>query len=170
MHRYREACKQASLLAVVTAGTWMLKHRRADASDAAALRPGDEDLSDLSHVLRHPNLLHNLRLLGRLECSEERRELARVLDDVLGRASYLSSSAAALGSRKAAEHAASINAAIADARDALDRLIAAAKRSRDAEVMTACVDCVEEVVPAVDGVLESVLHNALLDVHDANPA
>lgn len=42
------------------------------------------------------------------------------------------------------------------------QLCDSAKRSKDLDVLTACVDCVADHIPAIESCLEDVLHNLLL--------
>jgi hypothetical protein len=56
-----------------------------------------------------------------------------------------------------------VNFEVNKARRTIDRLLANAKRGANDAILEKCVECAEEHVPSIVCILESIVHNAILD-------
>ena len=187
----RAAAKQASLAAAVGAGVWLLRRSRAATASASSDEPA---LAHAPRVQAHANLTRLVHEMARLDQPARLAELARLLEEALARsaeaaqraagkeagaetgasasasASATASAAAspsASASSSSARRAASVHLVLADVRACAEALLREAKRSRDDDVAIACVDVAEETMPALEAVLDALLHNALLDAQEA---
>lgn len=160
MQAHRDLYKNASLLAATGAGVWLLRRRRHAASAQGADHPA---LQAADHVRRHANLTAHVGALAQLDQPLLLAKVVRLLDDLLRRSRQVEDEGKAASTATKARQVQSVHDLTMDVRAVLHDLLREAKRSRADAVATACVDVAQETMPAIDGILDAILHNVLLD-------
>ena len=146
--------KQVGALALLGAGTYALKQM-------SHKDHGSNRLFEQTHYLRrHSNLAKILTNLEQLEQPQTLQKLVIGVEKILQLSYYISSNA---GSVQMKQYAVKMNDFMQIAMQTAEMLTDDAKRSRDPRVDMACVDCVQEDLPAMAAIFESILHNAMLD-------
>ena len=153
MQAHSELYKQASVLVAAGAGVYLLRRHGQKASHA-----DHPSLSNAEHVQRHANLSRLVVEMTRLQQPALLARLVALLDDLASRADDYTGDA-----QHRLKQASSMNALIIDARQRVDDILRAAKKSRDDSVAIACVDVDRDVLPAFEGIFDAMLHNAMLD-------
>ena len=161
----RRACmdtgvlRQASALAIV--GSSALAFQKI----AARMRPEHvpPSLSHTTHLKRHQTLMRALSAIGRLEQDALFDALVARIERIL----VLSHEAAS--DRRSIAIGAAVNRESNEAQSTLERLIQAAKQGASDRRLEACVFCVDEHVPTILSILESIVHNVILDTCLSRP-
>lgn len=149
-----DSCKQIAALAVVGMGTYALKRMRPSSKQDHYM------FVNTPHIRSHPNLSRILSKMEALDQDATLHELVNVIEGILVKAHHGTRTAGSKTSRKTALEA---NLLIAHARKLFDTVMRLASRSHDEEVIVRCIDFSDEESETFDGILESILHNIMLD-------
>ena len=121
---------------------------------------GDRALSDLPapieatrYLRHHKPLARALRHLCKLEQEELFADLVQRIEGILELLQSERNSGVGVG----------VHTEATRAQVALDRILTAAKRGASDRRLEACVECAEEHIPCVKDILDSFVHNAILD-------
>lgn len=145
--------KQVSALVALGAGALFLKQASHKDYSSDPLFDGTIELRKHANLIK---LLHDLQTL-----KQPLKSVVTVIEQILEISAYVSKHKEAPRLR---QYTIELNKHITTAKSIIANTIDAAKRERDdPEVLMACIDCTQEVVPAFDAVFESILHNAMLD-------
>lgn len=146
--------KQIGALAALGLGTMALRKRTQKSY-------GDDKLfANTTQLKFHPNLA---RLLYKMQTLQEPRLTQKLVvlgDNILIVSHYLHSNA---GTPNLNKYTVQLNRFVTAADSLVEEIISAAKKNRDPQVGIACVDYVQEELPALTSIFESILHNAMLD-------
>ena len=154
MHRLVDY-KQVGVMVALGAGTMLLKQRPSTDYGSNHLLSATQELKhhpNLAKVVCHMEALHQPVLLQRL---------IRTVDQILVIANHINSQSGAMHLKA---YAVQLNRHIVTASAIAKDLTREAKKIRDASVEMACVDCIEDDIPALQNIFESILHNAMPDV------
>tara|TARA_Y100000741_G_scaffold358745_2_gene338361 strand:- start:373 stop:849 length:477 start_codon:yes stop_codon:yes gene_type:complete len=149
-----DTCKQIAVAAVLGTGSYLLK-------TMPKKRDNDYGLfENTPHLKGHDNLCRIILKLVNLEQLDLLYDLINILEGVLSTASYISKSP---GSMRSNRQANDVNVLILHAQQKMKDLLKKAKMSKDDDIIMHCIDFISDEHEGYEGILESILHNTMLD-------
>ena len=148
-----QTIRQASVLALMGGSAYALRYLR-------GLRgiPMHQCVADTEYLRQHRALVVALNGIEQLKQTSTFEMLVHQLERVL----QLSVDAGR-ERRESVIVGACVNSEVNNATRTLERLLHQAKRGADDAALEKCVECAEEHVPSILSILESIVHNAILD-------
>lgn len=148
-----QTLRQASVLAVMGGSAYALRYFK-----GLRALPMHDSVARTHHLKHHRALVVALNGIEQLRQTNTFELLVEQLDRVLQL-----SVEAERQQRDSVMIGSCVNAEVNSAMRTMELLITQAKRGADDAILETCVECAEEHVPSIVSVLESIVHNAILD-------
>ena len=149
-----DTCKQIAAIAILGTGSYLLKSMPKKKVDDYGLFVNTPNLK------QHANLCRMMIRLAQLEQTDTLFHLINVLEGVLHTANSISRNPGSVNSTKRAND---VNILILHAQQKMKELLKKAKNSKDDDVIMHCIDFTTDELEGYEGILESILHNTMLD-------
>lgn len=149
-----DVVRQASALAVLGGSACAARYAINRTTLGVEKRP---DVVATTHLRKHRPLLGILDSLATIDTSAMLPGIIADVEHALG----LADQARTNGSASAARV---MHDLVGDLNRSVRALVDAARKGARGKLLEACVRCVEDTVPALESILDQLLHNAMLDV------
>ena len=150
----QETCKQIAAIAVLGTGSYLLKSIQKKKVEDYGL------FENTPNLKQHANLCRIVLKLVHLDQTDALFDLINILEGVLHTSSSISRNPGSVNSTKRAND---VNLLILQEKKKMKDLLNRAKKSKDDDIITNCIDFTTDELEGYEGILESILHNTMLD-------